>query len=161
MAERKVPWPSVGRHETLLMQWAKLCWRSPDGNPAEARGKQVAWGPELKACCVASIQSHPCRVLGWQTQPPVEASESFLKPRGGCALPVSPPKQPVQSVLMPLSQWGLGQGGGARAELHLLRGGVGNDVLLWESQTETKASLLTQKDFNYQVLDERTSQLRP
>lgn len=110
MAERKVPWPSVGRHETLLMQWAKLCWRSPDGNPAEARGKQVAWGPELKACCVASIQSHPCRVLGWQTQPPVEASESFLKPRGGCALPVSPPKQPVQSVLMPLSQWGLGQG---------------------------------------------------
>lgn len=60
MAESKVPWPSAGRHKTLLMQWAKLCWRPPDGTPAEARGKQVAWGPEPKACCVASIQSHPC-----------------------------------------------------------------------------------------------------
>lgn len=60
MAESKVPWLPAGRPKTVLMQWAELCWRLPDGNPAEARGKQVAWGPEPKACCVPSIQSRPC-----------------------------------------------------------------------------------------------------
>jgi hypothetical protein len=139
MAESEVPWPSAGKHKTLLVQRAKLCWRPPDGNPAEARGKQVAWGPEPKACCVASIQSHP-----WQAQPPVEASESFLKPRGGCALPVSPPKQPVQSVLMPLSQQGVGAGGSTRAVLQQLRGGV-EEGMSYFRKSEQKPPCYTER----------------